>query len=54
MEGTIVNFRSARHHQSGNQMIIKVSGYDVTAGEKDSYGWLTGCIHTNKGIIVYG
>ncbi len=28
MEGTIVNFRSARHHQSGNQMIIKVSGID--------------------------
>ena len=27
MEGIIVNFRSARHHQTGNQMIIKVKGY---------------------------
>ncbi len=27
MEGIIVNFRSARHHQKGNQMIIKVKGY---------------------------
>ncbi|MBW2996448.1 50S ribosomal protein L35ae [Candidatus Woesearchaeota archaeon] len=28
MEGTIVNFRSARHHQKGNHMIIKVAGVD--------------------------
>jgi large subunit ribosomal protein L35Ae len=28
MEGTIVNFRSARHHQKGNHMIIKVVGVD--------------------------
>ena len=27
MEGTIVNFRSARHHQKGNHMIITVEGY---------------------------
>ena len=26
MEATIVNFRSARHHQTGNQMVIKVEG----------------------------
>ena len=26
MEGVIVNFRSARHHQKGNQMVIKVDG----------------------------
>ena len=32
MEGTIVNFRSARHHQYHNQMIIKVSG--ITDKEK--------------------
>ena len=29
-------------------------GYNVTKGEGDSHGWLTGCIHTKKGIIVYG
>lgn len=27
MEGTIVNFRSARHHQHPNQMIIETEGY---------------------------
>ncbi len=26
MEGVIVNFRSARHHQKGNHMVIKISG----------------------------
>lgn len=29
-------------------------GYRVTCGEKDSFGWLTGVIHTPKGRIVYG
>lgn len=33
---------------------LKVSGYDVTAGEKDHFGWLSGCIHTSKGVVVYG
>lgn len=28
--------------------------YFVTPGETDSFGWLTGCLHTPKGIIVYG
>ena len=27
MEGTFVNFRSARHHQYDNHMIITVEGY---------------------------
>ena len=27
MEGIIVNFRSSRHRQTGNQMIITVEGY---------------------------
>ena len=27
MEGIIANFRSARHHQYDNHMIIKVDGY---------------------------
>ena len=29
------------------------AGFPVFAGEKDSFGWLTGCIQTTKGIIVY-
>ena len=29
-------------------------GFNVTKGESDSFGWLTGCIHTKKGIVVYG
>jgi len=33
---------------------LKEAGFDVFAGEKDSFGWLTGCIRTSKGIIVYG
>lgn len=28
--------------------------FDVTKGDSDSFGWLTGCIHTPEGIIVYG
>ena len=33
---------------------LKDAGYNVTPGEQDSSGWLTGCIHTQKGIILYG
>lgn len=33
---------------------LKEQGYNVFAGEKDSFGWLTGCIRTSKGIVVYG
>ena len=33
---------------------VRNSGFAVFAGEKDSFGWLTGCISTNKGIFVYG
>jgi len=28
--------------------------YFVTPGETDSFCWLTGCLHTPVGIIVYG
>ena len=34
--------------------ILREAGYSVFAGEKDRFGWLTGCIQTKKGIIVYG
>jgi hypothetical protein len=29
-------------------------GYFVFPGERDSFGWLTGCLQTKKGIIVFG
>jgi hypothetical protein len=33
---------------------LEKHGYRVYAGEKDSFGWLTGCINTKKGVLVYG
>lgn len=33
---------------------LKGEGFNVTTGEQDSFGWLSGCIHTSKGTIVYG
>lgn len=33
---------------------LKELGYNVFPGESDSFGWLSGCIKTKKGIIVYG
>ena len=38
MEGTIVNFRSARHHQTGNQMIIAIKGYSDKEKAKELVG----------------
>ena len=29
-------------------------GYFVFPGERDRFGWLTACIQTKKGIIVFG
>lgn len=37
-----------------NIEILKKHGFFVYPGEKDSFGWLTGCIRTKKGIIVFG
>ena len=34
--------------------IVKQHGYMVFAGEQDRWGWLSGCIQTKKGILVYG
>ena len=42
------------HCNWDNITALKDAGYDVTPGEQDCSGWLTGCIHTAKGIIVYG
>lgn len=30
------------------------AGIKITPGETDSFGWLTGCVHTKKGIVVFG
>lgn len=37
-----------------NINILKENGYNVYPGEKDSFSWVTGCIKTSKGIIVFG
>ncbi len=37
-----------------NIEILKQHGFNVFPGDKDSFGWLTGCIRTKKGIIVFG
>lgn len=39
-----------------NIRILRSNGYRVFAGEKDSYGWLTGCVQkeNDERVIVYG
>jgi hypothetical protein len=37
-----------------NHHRLEVHGFAVTCGEKDSFGWLTGCVETKHGIFVYG
>ena len=34
--------------------LLKDAGFPVTCGERDSFGWLSGVIHTTKGMVVYG
>ncbi|MGM5482163.1 MAG: 50S ribosomal protein L35ae [Nanobdellota archaeon] len=65
MKGTIMNFRSARHHQKDNQMIISVEGIESkdeaaelvgksvvfrTDGSKEIKGEIR-AIHGNKGAV---
>lgn len=33
---------------------MRLAGYTVTKGESDSFGWLTGVLHTKVGKVVYG
>ena len=33
---------------------LKELGFNVYAGDEDSFGWLTGYIETKNGIVVYG
>lgn len=42
------------HNVYENHEILRSNGFAVFAGEQDRFGWLTGCIQTKKGIIVYG
>ena len=37
-----------------NHRLMKEAGYPVSAGETDSFGWLTGLIRTKKGMVCYG
>lgn len=37
-----------------NHTILKDNGFNVFPGERDRFGWLTGCIQTKKGIIMFG
>ncbi len=65
MEGTIANFRSARHHQKGNQMVVVVEGVDTkekaeklvgktatwtSPSKKEIKGKITAA-HGNKGAV---
>ena len=34
--------------------LLRVGMWKVFPGEQDSFGWLTGCIRTKKGILVFG
>jgi len=34
--------------------LYREHGYFVFPGERDRFGWVTGCIQTKKGIIVFG
>ena len=39
-----------------NIRVLRNNGYRVFAGEKDGFGWLTGCVQKNndKRVVVYG
>lgn len=64
MEGLIVNYRMARHHTYGNQMIVRVKDVDTrdaaqkfigkkvtwNSGKKDIHGEVRSA-HGNKGAL---
>jgi hypothetical protein len=35
-------------------VLQQISGFYIFPGERDRCGWLTACIQTKKGIIVFG
>ncbi len=34
--------------------LLEEYGFPVRPGEMDQFGWLSGVIHTKKGILIYG
>lgn len=34
--------------------VLERQGFKVTRGEHDSFGWLSGVIHTAKGKLIFG
>lgn len=44
------------HCNWSNIKKLKELGFDVYAGEKDSFGWLTGCVEypDHERVVVYG
>lgn len=34
--------------------LFKEHGYFIFPGERDGFGWVTACIRTKKGVIVFG
>ncbi len=57
MEGIISNFRSARHHQTGNQMIILVEGISDKEKAKSLVGktvvWTSPAGKELKGRVTF-
>lgn len=39
-----------------NMNILRINGYRIFAGERDSFGWLTGCVQklNDSRVVVYG
>lgn len=37
-----------------NHTLLNEHGFQVFPGEQDRFGWLTGCIGTKKGYVLYG
>lgn len=33
---------------------VMKAGFYIYPGEQDRFGWVTGCIETSKGVIVFG
>lgn len=42
------------HNIYEHEEYLRSNGFSIFAGEQDRFGWLSGCIQTKKGIIVYG
>lgn len=51
-DGELITNQGSCNYRAHDQ--LKLAGFPVTCGERDSFGWLSGVIHTNKGMIVYG